>query len=69
MCLWAMLEAKVARLVLGGRLANIPGLDYGPYSVESFMAFSGRRIELVTGLLQGECEALRIEWARRKDEG
>ena len=66
MCLWAMLEAKVARLVLGGRLANIPGLDYGPYSVESFMEYTGRRIELVTGLRQGECEALRKAGMRDK---
>jgi len=28
------------------------------------MDFTGRRMELVTGLLQGECEALRIEWAK-----
>jgi len=64
MCFWAMLESKVTRLVLGGRLSNIPGLDPGGYSVESFMEFTGRRIELVTGVLQGECEAPRIEWAR-----
>ena len=66
MCFWAMLEAKVTRLVLGGRLANIPGMNYGPYSVESFMEFTGRRIELVTGLREGECEALRIEWAKKQ---
>jgi tRNA(adenine34) deaminase len=64
MCFWAMLEAKIERLVMGGRLANIPGVQYGGYSVESFMDFTGRRMELVTGLLQGECEALRIEWAK-----
>ena len=61
MCFWAMLEAKVACLVLGGRLANIPGVSYGGYSVESFMKLTGRRIELVTGLQQGECEALRAQ--------
>ena len=66
MCFWAMLEAKVTRLVLGGRLANIPGMNYGPYSVESFMEFTGRRVELVTGLREGECEALRIEWAKKQ---
>ena len=66
MCFWAMLEAKVTRLVLGGRLANIPGMNYGPYSVESFMEFTGRRIELVTGLREGECEALRIDWAKKQ---
>ena len=34
------------------------------------MEFTGRRFELVTGVLQNECEAVRIEWgkaqARRK---
>ena len=64
MCFWAMLEAKVSRLVMGGRYANIPGLNYDGYSVESFMEFMGRRVELVTGVLQGQCEALRIEWAK-----
>ena len=64
MCLWAMLEAKVSRLVLGGRLVNIPGVVYGGYSVESFLQYTGRRIELVTGLLQVECEKLRIDWAK-----
>ena len=64
MCLWAMLEAKVDRLVLGGRLANIPGVSYGGYSVESFLEYTGRRIELVTGLRQDECEALRAQGAK-----
>lgn len=57
MCFWAMQEAKVARVVLGGRYAGIGGFHIGSYSVESFMAFTGRRFELVTGVLQVECEA------------
>jgi tRNA(Arg) A34 adenosine deaminase TadA len=62
MCFWAMQEAKVARLVLGGRYAGLGRTDLGRYNVESFMEFTGRRFELVTGVLQKECEAARIEW-------
>ena len=72
MCFWAMQEAKVARLVLGGRYAGLGRTDLGRYSVESFMEFTGRRFELVTGVLQKECEAARIEWGeaqRQKAEG
>lgn len=61
MCFWAMQEAKVARLVLGGTYAGLGRTDLGRYNVESFMEFTGRRFELVTGVLQKECEAVRTE--------
>ena len=64
MCLWALLEAKVARLVMGGRYASIGGYSLGRYTVESFLEFVDRRLEVVTGVLQAECEALRAEWMR-----
>jgi tRNA(adenine34) deaminase len=67
MCFWAMQEAKVARLVLGGRYAGLGRTDLGRYSVESFMEFTGRRFELVTGVLQKECEAVRREWAEAQE--
>jgi tRNA(Arg) A34 adenosine deaminase TadA len=60
MCFWAMQEAKVARLVLGGRYAGLGRTDLGRYSVESFMEFTGRRFELVTGVMQTECEDVRM---------
>ena len=66
MCFWAMQEAKVTRLVLGGRYAGIGGFKIGRYSVESFMEFSGRRFELVTGVLQAECEAVWKEWQAKQ---
>jgi tRNA(Arg) A34 adenosine deaminase TadA len=68
MCFWAMQEAKVARLVLGGRYAGLGRTDLGHYNVESFMEFTGRRFELVTGVLQKECEQVRRDWdeAQRK---
>lgn len=69
MCLWAMLEAKVTTLVLGGRYANIPGFNLGRYTVDSFLEFTGRRLEIVTGVLQSECEAVRIEWNRARGLG
>jgi tRNA(adenine34) deaminase len=68
MCFWAMQEAKVARLVLGGRYAGLGRTDLGRYSVESFMEFTGRRFELVTGVLQKECESVRLEWERARVE-
>jgi tRNA(Arg) A34 adenosine deaminase TadA len=67
MCFWAMQEAKVARLVLGGRYAGLGRTDLGRYSVESFMEFTGRRFELVTGVLQKEFEAVRREWAEAQE--
>ena len=66
MCFWAMQEAKVARLVLGARYASVGGFQIGRYSVESFMEFSGRRFELVTGVLQAECEAVWKEWMKKR---
>ena len=64
MCLWALLEAKVARLVMGGRYASIGGYSLGRYNVESFLEFVDRRLEVITGVMQAECEALRREWAK-----
>ena len=55
MCFWAMQEAKIGRLVLGGR-----------YTVESFLEFTGRTLEVVTGVLASECEAVRLEWMKAR---
>lgn len=64
MCFWAMQEAKISRLVLGGRYAGIGRTDIGRYTVESFLEFTGRKLEVITGVLAGECEAARIEWMK-----
>jgi tRNA(adenine34) deaminase len=64
MCLWCMQEARVTRLVLGGRYASLGGFALGRYSVESFLEFTERRLEIVTGVLKDECEAVRTEWMR-----
>lgn len=62
MCCWAILEAKVGRLVLGGRHAGIGRKDTGSYSVEALLQFTGRSLEMVTGVKTAECEALRLAW-------
>jgi tRNA(adenine34) deaminase len=64
MCFWAMQEAKIGRLVLGGRYTGIGRTDMGRYSVESFLEFTGRKLEVVTGILSAECEAARNDWAK-----
>ena len=64
MCCWAVLEAKVDRLVMGGRYASIGGFALGRYSVETFLTFMERKLEVVTGVMQAQCEALRNEWMR-----
>lgn len=62
MCFWAMQEAKIGRLVLGARHASIRRTDLGRYTVESFLEFTGRKLDIVTGVLAEECTAMRIEW-------
>ena len=64
MCCWALLEAKVERLVMGGRYASIGGFALGRYTVESFLAFTDRKLDIVTGILQAECESMRIDWMK-----
>jgi tRNA(adenine34) deaminase len=65
MCLWAMLEARIGTLVLGGRYAGLGRTDLGRYTVESFLEFTGRSVDIVTGVLARECESERLEWATR----
>ena len=69
MCFWAMQEAKIGHLVLGGRYAGIGRFDLGRYTVESFLDFTGRKLEITAGVLQKECEAVRIEWMKTQKPG
>ena len=62
MCCWAMIDAKVSRLVMGCRHAQLGRRDIGTYSVEAFVAMTGRPLEIVTGVLAKECEAQRKSW-------
>lgn len=70
MCCWAIVEANISRLVLGGRHAGIGRKDIGGYSVEVLLKLTGRELELVTGVRQKECEEMRLEWiAERAKRG
>jgi tRNA(adenine34) deaminase len=70
MCCWAIVEANVSRLVLGGRHAGIGRKDIGGYAVEVLLKLTGREIELVTGVRARECEEMRLEWiAERAKRG
>lgn len=62
MCCWAMIDAKIPRLVLGCRHAQLGRKDIGTYSVEALVAMTGRRLEIITGVRDKECEALRRSW-------
>ena len=64
MCLWLILEAKIARVVLGARHAALKRTDIGDYSVETFLALTRRPLEIVTGVLEQECVDLRLRWMR-----
>jgi tRNA(Arg) A34 adenosine deaminase TadA len=65
MCFWAMQEARIGTLVMGGRYQGIGRTDMGRYTVESFLEFTGRPLEVITGVLQRECEEVRLQWQGR----
>ena len=62
MCCWAIIDSGAARLVLGGRHAALGRQDLGSYSVENLLAFTGRSIEVVTGVKAKESEDMRRAW-------
>ena len=62
MCCWAIIDSKISRLVLGCRHAALQRKDIGSYSVEALVAMTGRPLEIVTGIRERECEALRRSW-------
>jgi len=65
LCLWAMLECGIARLVLGSRHADRPDrgrADVGDYSVERLLALTQRSLDLVTGVRTEECACLAPRW-------
>jgi len=63
MCCWAIIDAKISRLVLGCRHAALGRKDIGTYRVEALVAMTGRPLEIVTGVLADECEAQRRSWS------
>ena len=66
MCLWAIMEAKITRIVLGARHATLKRLDTGDYSVETFLALTRRSLDLVTGVDEQACTDLRLQWMKEQ---
>ena len=64
MCLWTILEAKIERVVLGARHAALKRTDTGDYSVETFLALTRRKLDVVTGVFEQECTDMRLQWMR-----
>ena len=65
MCAWAICMVGIKRLVLGARHATFHRPEMGAYSVERLVEMTGAQLEVVSGVLQAECEALRPELSRR----
>lgn len=63
MCLWSILLARIERLVLGARHDRNLRPDLGAYTVETFLRLTGRPLDLITGVLERECEAPFRAWA------
>lgn len=61
MCLWAICLAGIGQVVLGARHGDMqpPRVRYGGYSMESLLAMTGRRVDMVTGILAEDCVAIR----------
>lgn len=66
MCAEAMRMAKVSRLVLGLRHADLNRVDLGSYSVEAFCRMMAWPLEIVTGVRHAECGEIRRRWAKDK---
>jgi tRNA(adenine34) deaminase len=64
MCAGAMMNTGIGHWVMGGRLKAV-GRAYGRYSAESFVEFVAADVEITTGILAEECEALRNRYMRR----
>ena len=64
MCAEAMRMAKVGRLVLGLRHADLGRTDLGTYSIEAFCKLLAWPLELVTGVRHAQCEEIRRRWGK-----
>lgn len=59
MCCWAILDIEISTLVLGARHARFRTTALGSYSVEALVAMTGRKLEIIGGVREKECEDLR----------
>ncbi len=68
MCTGAIMVSRISTLVLGGRITAASGSGmFGEYRVEKMldMARWQGNLELVTGILQDECQEIRTEWRKK----
>lgn len=66
MCAEAMRMAKIGRLVLGLRHADLKRTDLGSYSIEAFCTMLAWPLETVNGVRHAECGVIRRRWGRDK---
>jgi tRNA(adenine34) deaminase len=66
MCAEAMRMAKVSRLVLGLRHAELKRTDLGTYSIEAYCRMLEWPLDIVSGVRHAECLALRRRWGKDK---
>jgi tRNA(adenine34) deaminase len=66
MCAEAMRMARVARLVMGLRHADLKRTDLGTYSIEAYCKMLAWPLEIVTGVRHAECLELRKRWGKDK---
>ena len=59
MCLWATHESGIERLVLGARHKALGMTRFGDYTVERMIEFTHSNLELVTGVCEDDCVAMR----------
>jgi tRNA(adenine34) deaminase len=64
MCAGAMMNTGIRHWVMGGRLRAV-GRTIGRYTAESFVDFLAADVEITTGILAAECEALRNRYFRK----
>ena len=64
MCAEAMRMARVTRLVLGLRHADLKRTDLGTYSIEAYCKLLAWPLEIVTGVRHAECLELRKRWGK-----
>ena len=65
MCGWAIISAGIPTVVLGARLAGFRTSNLGNYSLEALAMMTGRKLEIITGVRENECEQLRYEALER----
>lgn len=65
MCAWAIHLARIGRVVLGARHADVGRPDLGDFSLERLAALTGQPLELVTGVRHAACVAHRQAWKAR----